>query len=184
MLEAMTATWSADTRRRERPGRDVQWSTPLENGDIQVIYEEDRLDIPNPWYPYPDPRVTHPQRYYLGMWNEGAFEPMMQVYADFDARRFLIGFERLEEEPGNADPLCGLFRKEGIDQRPLFQRGYAAVYVPYERFVQEMDGITTREWSRGKRAGYDDRWLRDGYVNTGRKHPSCMEPVELVKWLL
>jgi hypothetical protein len=182
--------WSANTRRRERPGREISWKTPLNNGDIQVIYEEDCLETPNPYYPYPDPRLDHPQRYYLGMYNEGAFEPMMQVWADFDVRRFLIGFDRLEEEKDNLDLLCGLFRKEGIDQRPLFQRGYAASFLPYERFIQQMDGSTTREWSRGYQAGINDQWLDDSYglgtsyVNTGRKHPSSMEPFETVKWLL
>src|SRR5947209_7876796 len=96
--------WSPDTRKRQRPERDVSWQTPLLNGDIQVIYQEDRLDTPNPSYPYPDPRVDDPQRYYLGMWNEGVFEPMAQLLYDFDVRRFLVGFSRLEEEPGNTDP--------------------------------------------------------------------------------
>jgi len=142
------------------------------NGDIQVIFEEDCQPS------------AHWQCYYLGMWNEGVFEPMMQVWHDYDVRRFLKGFARREEEAANTDPLCGLFRNEGIDQRPLFQRGYAAAFLSYERFIQEMDGLTTREWSRGNRAGIDDQWLSDGYVNTGRKHPSCMERIDLVEWLL
>ena len=156
--------WSADTRKRERPEREALWETPLVNGDIQVLYEG--------------------HLYYLGMWNEGGFEPMAQLSHDFDVRRHLAWFDRLEEEEGNADLLCGLFRKEGIDQRPLFQRGYAAPFLPFERFVQQVDGSTTREWSRGYHAGNDDRWLGDGYVNTGRIHPSCMEPIDAVKWLL
>lgn len=178
--------WSANTRKRERPGREVSWHTPLLNGDIQVIYEEDRLSAPNPCYPYPDPRLTYPQRYYLGMWNEGVFEPMMQVFYDFDVRRKLIGFDRVEEEEGNTDPLCGLFRKAGIDQQPLFQRGYAAAFRSFERNEHERDGSTTQEWGRGNRAGYDDKWLTydKGYVNTGRRYPSCMEPLEIVQWLL
>lgn len=179
-----TTTWSPDTRTRERPRREVAWKTALVNGDIQVIDEDDDLTMPNPWYPYPDPRVIHPQHYYLGMWNEGAFEPMMQLLHDFDVRRFLEGFERLEEEAGNTDSLCGLFRKQDIDRRPLFQRGYAAASLPYERFVQQVDGFTTREWLRGNQAGHDDQWLRDGSVHTGRKDPSCMERIERVQWLL
>ncbi|GCE31993.1 hypothetical protein KDA_74770 [Dictyobacter alpinus] len=176
--------WSSATRTRERPRREVTWKATLANGDIQVIYEEDDLMAPNPFSPYLDPRLVHPQRYYLGMWNEGVFEPMTQLLHDFDVRRFLRGFERMEEENGNTDPLCGLFRKQGIDRRPLFQRGYAAAFLSYERFVQQMDGSITQEWSRGNRAGIDDQWLRDGYVNTGRVHPSCMERIERIQWLL
>ncbi len=159
-----TTLWSADTNKRERPQREVFWETLLHNRDIQVIYEE--------------------EQYYLGMWNEGAFEPITQVSADFDVRRFLVGFTRLEEEVGNTNPLCGLFHKEESDQSPLFQRGYRAAFLSYERFMQERDSFLTREWSRGNGAGYDDQWLRNGYVNTGRKYPSCMEPLDWVQWLL
>ncbi|GHP00657.1 hypothetical protein KSF_107040 [Reticulibacter mediterranei] len=175
--------WNPDARKRERPRREVTWKTALAHGDIQVIYEEDDLTAPNPCYPYPDPRLMHPQRYYLGMWNEGVFEPMQQLWYDFDVRRFLAGFERLEEESDNINPLCGLFRKQAIDQRPLFQRGYAAAFLAYERYIQQMDGCTTEEWSRGNRAGTTDKWFHDGYVNTGQKYPSCMERIERIQWV-
>lgn len=198
-LLLIPAEWSPDTRVRERPMRQVAWKTPLLNGDVQVIYEPDDLSKPlSSLYhaagqplPYPyhtgrwsDPRLDHPQNYYLAMWNEGVWCPMKQVFYDFDVRFTIEGFERIEEEAGNTDLLCGLWRKDGIDHRPLFQRGYSVAFLPHPRFLQEMDGCTTREWARGNSAGNDDGWLRDGYVNTGRKHPSCMEPIEKVKWLL
>lgn len=178
--------WSPDTRRRERLGRIIIWQAVLMNGDVQVIYEEDDLSLPNPFYPSPDPRLCHPQRYYLGIWNEGVFEPMAQLWHDFDVRRFLVGYARLEEEQGMSDPLSGLFRHPEADQRPLFHRGYeaAAPHRDPARFPHLWHGSTTREWYRGYHAGSDDRWLRDGRVNTGRKSQSCMESIECVKWLL
>jgi hypothetical protein len=169
--------WSADTRKRERPLREVVWRTPPLNGDIQVLAEEDL-------WPIEFHVAGLPLRYYLGMWNEGSFVPMAQFLHDFDVRRHLAGFKRLEEEEGNADPLCGLFRQEGMDRRPLFQRGYCAAFLPYERFVQEMDGSTTMVWGRGYSAGINDRSLHDGWVNTGRKYPCCVEAIEKVQWLL
>lgn len=191
--------WSPDTRARERPRREVEWKTPLLNGDIQVIFEPDDMNVPlsalyhlvNQPLPFSyyqkrwtDPRLSHPQNYYLAMWDEGAWAPMKQVRYDFDVRRSIDGFERIEDEEENTDPLCGLWRKEGIDQQPLFQRAYAATFLSYERWKQANDGLTTREWMRGDRAAQDDQWFKDGYVNTGYKGGSCMESIEKVKWLL
>lgn len=175
MLKEKTTAWSTDTRRGERPEREVQWAAALYNGDVQVLYEEDTR---------PNVSAGCHRNYYISMWDEGAFVPMFQCEHDLDTRRFIEGFARIEEEPGNIDDLCGLFRREDMDRRPLFLRGYALAFTSFERGELLRLGQTTREHHRGYRAGVDDCWMKDGYVNTDYKGGSCHEPVERVKWLL
>jgi len=175
--------WSSRAKKYQRPKREVFWNTQPRNGDIQIIYEFEG----DPGLL--DPHVHNPRacesRYFLGLYNEGFFEPLLQPFYEFDAKRFLFrGYVCIEEEEGNTNKLCGLFRSEEVDQRPLFMQGYLCASLSFEKYLILRNGNTTCEWNIGYRAGVDDNRLKDGYVNTGRRHPSSMESIQIVKWLL
>src|SRR5450631_4271878 len=112
--------WSTHTRKRERPVREVDWTTPLRNGDIQVIYEYDTTPVSHP---------SFVQNYYMSMYSEGEWHPMAQLKYDFDVCRHAKGFERIEMDPREDYSCCGLFRDERIDQRPLYQQGYDSAFL-------------------------------------------------------
>lgn len=173
----MPVPWCTHTRKRERPDHEPIWDIPLRNGDIQVIYEPDTL---------PEEVTGHFQQYYMAMYSEGEWHPMAQLACGFDVRRHLAGFERIEQETyAPPNPLCGLFRDEAIDQRPLYQQGYCSAFLSYEQFCQALHwGGLTHEWSRGWSDAGTDKMLADGYVDTDRPVEYKYERIEKVQYLL
>lgn len=175
--------WHPDTHRSERPEVQPEWATPLQNGDLQVIFTTQRYG----GYRLSTEREGDPRyRYFMAIWNEGYWHPVAQPAADFDATRHLEGthcIERLNEDPSS---LSGLYRRPNPDLRPLYTQGYIFRGHRGRDYVLPVECMT-REWRRGEWADSLDRELKGGRVHTNYKGSpgGCVyQPLHIVQWLL
>lgn len=184
-MNTICSPWHSDTYRSERPDAQLGWATPLQNGDLQVLYAIQRYG----GYRLSTEREGDPRyRYFIAIWNEGYWHPVAQPAADYDAERHLKGTHCIERLDEDLYYLSGLYRRPNPDMRPLYTQGYTF----WKTLNRGMDYVLpvecmTREWRRGEWAASLDWEFKDGRVHTNYKGSpgGCVyQPLYVVQWLL
>ncbi|GHP00611.1 hypothetical protein KSF_106580 [Reticulibacter mediterranei] len=147
----------------------------FQNGDIRVEHDPTAQWIGRRWSEvdqrfYED--VVHYGLYYMSMWSDSRWHDLTNPWrADFDVRRVLKTFTLVEGEE-----FTGIYCKPGINQKPLYQQGYEAHFLPsHQAYVRHLEDQTffTKEWHHGYHDAGLDAMLRDGKANTSCYTDEC-----------
>ena len=85
-----------------------------------------------------DIRISSPSptMYNVEIMDEGMWVPINDTrwcpVQDFDAQRYVRGYQRIEPGLPSESSLCGLYRNEYANLQPLYRQGYEQAYA-YEQ---------------------------------------------------